>query len=128
MNGRLVYISVASLFGVLCSLQSFLIFFFLADVYIFLLYKYKRFTYPQLLFLIGIFLLFDGSSQLALHQNKSKSPATQSVFYLEYVEDPSIDGNLLQIKAQDLKTREKFLLQYKIESEQEKKLLEASDF
>jgi competence protein ComEC len=128
MNGRLVYIGIASLFGVLCTLQSFLLFFFLALVYIFILVKFKRFTSFELLFLISIFLLSLLSSQLALTHNKTKSPISLTLFYVEYIEDPTIDGDLLQIKVQDSKTHEKFLLRYKIESEKEKKLLETSNF
>ena len=128
MNGRLVYIGIASLFGVLCSLQSFLLFFFLALVYIFILVKYKRFTSFELLFLISIFLLSLLSSQLALTHNKTKTPITLTLFYLEYIEDPIIDGDLLQIKAQDSKTHENFPLRYKIESEKDKSYWKPATF
>jgi competence protein ComEC len=128
MNGKIIYFSMISLLAVLCSLQSFLLFFFLAVVYMLVLYKYKRFSTPQLLLLIFIFVLFFITSQYALIQNKTKTSSSASLFYLEYTEDPAIDGDFLQIKAKNIKNDENYLLRYKIQSEQEKKQLESSDF
>jgi competence protein ComEC len=128
MNGKFIYFCLASLLGVLCSLQSFLLFFFLAVIYFFVLLKYKRFSNLRLLFLICVFLLFLFSSEFAASQNKTKTPAAASDFSLEYIDDPTIDGDQLQIKAEDRKYHEKYLLRYKIQSEQEKTLLESSIF
>jgi competence protein ComEC len=128
MNGKLFYFSVASLLGVLCSFQSFLLFFFLAVIYIIVLLKYKRFSNIQLLFLVSIFLLFLFTSQLVAIYNKTKASAASTRFSLEYMDDPIIDGDQLQIKAKDLNNHEKYLMRYKIQSEQEKNLLKTSDF
>jgi competence protein ComEC len=128
MNGKLFYFCLASLLGVLCSLQSFLLFFFLAVIYILVLLKYKRFSNKQLLILICIFLLFLLSSEFVAKQNKTKTPATASDFSLEFIDDPIIDGDQLQIRAEDQKYHEKYLLRYKIQSEQEKNLLITSNF
>ena len=128
MNGKFIYFCLASLLGVLCSLQSFLLFFFLAVIYFFVLFKYKRFSNLPLLFLILVYLLFFLSSELAASQNKTKTPASASEFSLEYIDDPTVDGDLLQIKAEDQKYHERYLLRYKIQSEQEKNLLTKSIF
>lgn len=128
MNGKLIYFSIASLLGVLCSLQSFALFFFLAVLYTLMLVRFKRLSYVQFLLLIGLFLFFLAVSQYIVNQNKTKTPDSASVFYLEFIDDPIIDGDLLQIKVKDSKYREKYLLRYTIQSEQEKKLLENSNF
>lgn len=128
MNGRLIYFCLASLLGVLCSLQSFLLYFFLAVIYCLVLLKYKQFSKGQLLILICVFLLFLFSSELIAKQNKTKTPSVTSDFSLEYTDDPIIDGDLLQIKAEDLYNHEKYLLRYKIQSEQEKVLLQSRNF
>jgi competence protein ComEC len=128
MNGKFIYFCLASLLGVLCSLQSFLLFFFLAVIYFFILLKYKRFSNLTFLFLILVFLLFLLSSELAASQNKTKTPASASDFSLEYIDDPTIDGDQLQIKAEDQKYQEKYLLRYKIQSEQEKNFLKTRIF
>lgn len=128
MNGRLIYFALAALLGVLCSLVSFLLFFFLALIYLWFLKKLKCFSFPQLQWIMAMFLFFLVSTAITLQHNQSKlSPAT-TAFQLEYTDNPSIDGNLLQIIAQDTKTHEKLLLRYTITSEEEKKALEAHSF
>lgn len=128
MNGKFIYYSIVSLFGVLCSLQSFFLFFLLFVIYIFALYKYKQFPPFQLLLMIAFFLLFLGSSQLASFHNKSSTFASASLFDLEFIDDPMIDGDQLQIKVQNTKKHEQYLLRYQIQSEKEKILLQSSNF
>ena len=128
MYGRYIYFAIAALLGVLCSLKSFLVFFFLTFLYLLLLSIYKRLAIPQISILLAFFLLFFVSSQLAVHHNRTKIPPSSSQFYLEYTEDPKIDGDKLQIIAKDITAGEKLLLRYKITTEKEKKLLETGSF
>lgn len=128
MNGRFIYFSFASLLGVLSILQSFFLFFLLFLIYLLVLFKFKRFSILQVAITIGIFFIFLVSSQLTVYKNKSVLSPTNSVFYLEYIQDPSIDGDLLQVIARDVKSQEKLLLRYNINSETEKKALETQKF
>lgn len=128
MNGRCVYFAVAALLAILCSVVSFPLFFLFTFIYATLLVKYKHFSSVQTMWIMSIFLLFLISSQFAFVHNKTKIPANANQFVLEYVEDQKIDGDLLEILARDVHTREKLLLHYEISSEQEKRFLENSNF
>lgn len=128
MKGKYLYFATASLFGVLCSLQAFFPFLFLTIVYIFTLFLYKRFSIRQLASMIVIFILFLVSARIASDHNKTSVPPEKSLFYLNFIDDPTIDGDQLQIIALDLQFHEKFLLNYKIKSEKEKSQLETEDF
>lgn len=128
MNGRMIYFALAALLGVLCSLVSFILFFFLVLVYLSYLVIFKRFSFSQPIGIIAVFMLFLIASQLVQHQNKTKIPQASATFQLEYIENPKIEGNLLQIIAQDTTTDEKVLLHYTIAKEEEKKELEERNF
>lgn len=128
MNGRYIFFALAALLAVLCSFVSFLLFFLITISYGLFLYKYKHFLDRQLIYLIGVFLLFFLSSQLAVHSNKTAIPMETGEFYLEYDQNPKIDGDLLEVIAREKTFHEKILLHYQIKSEAEKKILESRSF
>ena len=47
---------------------------------------------------------------------------------MEYTENTKVDGDLLQVTARDLKSKEKLLIRYKIKSEAEKEALQDTNF
>ncbi|MFJ5758086.1 DNA internalization-related competence protein ComEC/Rec2 [Neobacillus sp. NPDC093182] len=128
MNGKYFYFAIASLLGVLTSLFSFLLFLLLTIIYFFLLYKYKRYSSSQLLFVICLFTIFFLTSEHTEANNKSKLSDSLTAFHLQYTENTKVDGDLLQVTALDTKYKEKLLIRYQIKSEEEKKQLKNTNF
>ncbi|WP_045517772.1 DNA internalization-related competence protein ComEC/Rec2 [Neobacillus niacini] len=128
MNDKYFYFAIAALFGVSTSLFSFLSFFLFTIIYLFLLYRYKKFTNSQLVFVICIFITFFLTGQHAVTNNKTKLSDSISTFYLQYTENTKVDGDLLQVTALDRKNKEKLLIRYKIKSEEEKEELKDTNF
>ncbi|WP_284036061.1 DNA internalization-related competence protein ComEC/Rec2 [Neobacillus sp. 114] len=128
MTGKYIYFAVAALLGVLAALIHFLPYFMLSILYLFVLHHYKKFQ-PYLLSIITavwlVFFLF--GFQVANH-NHTKIPETVVSFSLEYMQDPKIDGDLLQIQAKERVYKEKLLIRYKMNSQQEKEDLKDKSF
>ncbi|WHY84784.1 DNA internalization-related competence protein ComEC/Rec2 [Neobacillus novalis] len=128
MNGKFFYFALTALLGVLCSLVTFLPFFLLTILYLYLLNKYKRFENKQLfvaMIIFVTFLLLAGQTEL---DNKSVIPETTTDFYIQFTENPKIDGDLLQIQATEKQFKEKLLVRYKIKSEAEQVSLKSKSF
>jgi competence protein ComEC len=128
MNGKCLYFAIAALFAILSMLLQFLSFFVLTLIYIYFLYKYKRFTKVQLIAIVTIVLLFLLIGEQAAKKNTSIIPETAASFRLEFIQDPKIDGDLLQILALETRYNEKLLIRYQIKSEEEKTVLENTSF
>jgi competence protein ComEC len=128
MNGKYFYFAIAALLGVLTSLFPFLPFLLLTVVYLILLYNYKRYRSHQLLFVIGMFILFFLTCEHTLANNKSKLSDSTSTFHLRFTENTKVDGDLLQVTALDTLNKEKLLIRYKIKSKEEKKELKNTNF
>jgi competence protein ComEC len=128
MHGKYFYFALASFVGVLCALGNFLPFFLLTVIYHYLLYKYKRFTNLQLVLTACLFFLFLLVGQHAEATSKTVIPNTSTTFYLEYTQDPKIDGDLLQVQATETRYKEKLLIRYVIKSQQEKEALMKKSF
>ncbi|WML45372.1 DNA internalization-related competence protein ComEC/Rec2 [Neobacillus sp. PS3-40] len=128
MNGKIVYFSLASLMGVLCSIQSFLLFGFLTLIYLLILRKVKRFSPSKIVFLIVVFLLFNVSTQFKMNTNKTKIQETETNFFLSYNYETKIDGDLLQFIGYDIRFNEKIIVRYQIHSETEKTGFENKNF
>ncbi|MFP5113673.1 DNA internalization-related competence protein ComEC/Rec2 [Bacillaceae bacterium C204] len=119
MNGKYFYFAVSALFGVLSVLFKFLPFFLLQILTLYLLYKFKRFSNIQLTSVALCFMTFMFIGYHSASNNKTVIPASTTTFYLQYTQDPKIDGDLLQVQALDPHYKEKILVRYKIQSEQE---------
>lgn len=128
MNGKNFYFAIAALFGVLTSVFPFLPVLFLTIIYLFLLYKYKRYSSYQLIIVIGIFILFFLTSEHTLANNKTKLSESITTFQLQYTENTKVDGDLLQVTALDRKNKEKLLIRYKFKTEEEKNELKNTNF
>ncbi|WP_066064040.1 DNA internalization-related competence protein ComEC/Rec2 [Neobacillus soli] len=128
MNGKYFYFALTAFFGVLSSLIKFLPFFILMVIYLYLLFKFKRFTKNQLVLVIGFFCAFLLIGRHTVVTNQSVIPEAAATFYLEFTLDPKIDGDLLQVQAADKRYKEKLLIRYKIKSEQEKEMLQGQSF
>lgn len=128
MNGKYLYFAISALLGVLCTQYKFLPFLLLQTLYLYLLYKYKRYKRVQLGFVTICFLTFLLIGLHAAATNKTVIPSSTTTFYLQYTRDPKIDGDLLQVQATDTRYKEKLLVRYKIQSEQEKDSLKSKPF
>ncbi|MBY0146798.1 DNA internalization-related competence protein ComEC/Rec2 [Neobacillus niacini] len=128
MNGKFFYLAMAAVLGVLSALFSFLPFLFGAIVYFYLLYRYKRYTKLQLFLLTCLFLTFFLTGHHAVLNNKTSLQASLTTFYLQYTENTKVDGDLLQVRAIELKNKEKLLIRYKIKTEAEKDTLKETNF
>jgi len=128
MNGKYVYFALAALLGVLCAIVTFLPFFLLTIIYLYVLSKYKRFRNAQIYLVIIIFATFFLVGGLSETKNKSVIPESNTKFMIEYSQDPKIDGDLLQVLAIDKQFKEKLLIRYKIKSEIEKDRLKNKSF
>jgi competence protein ComEC len=128
MNGKYLYFAIAALLGVLSAQYIFLPFFLLTIIYLSLLYKYKQFKRVPLVFVAVCFLIFLIIGHLADTKNKTIIPRFTTTFYLEYTQDPKIDGDVLQVQATEKQFNEKLLIRYKIQSELEKNILKTKNF
>lgn len=128
MIGRFFYFALSALLGVLCSLISFIPFFLITLIYIFLLFRYKGYTKPQLALISCLFFVFLAEGHHTVVKNKTTIPDSNTTFILEYNQDTKIDGDLFQVMATEKMYKEKLLVRYKIKSEQEKESLKSKDF
>lgn len=128
MNGKYFYFAIAALLGVITSQFSFLPFFLLTCIYLYLLYRFKKYNRSQLLFVICLFIIFFLTSEHSSAKNKSKLTDSLSTFYLQFTENTKVDGDLFQVTAIDRKNKEKLLIRYKINSEEEKEKLINTNF
>lgn len=124
MNGKYIFFALAALLGILCALVKFLPYFLLSFLYFFVLTKYKKFTNTHLLVvmvIVAVFFLVGESAEL---KNKTVIPEKNTNFIIEYIQDPKIDGDLLQVQAIEKQYKETLLIRYKIKTEEEKKTLQ----
>ncbi|WP_223591288.1 DNA internalization-related competence protein ComEC/Rec2 [Neobacillus bataviensis] len=128
MYDKYVYFAIAAFLAELSVLSKFFPFFLLTLTYLYVLYKYKRFNNQQLLFLMAIVFIFFFAGHSAVIKNKTKIPESETAFLLEYTQDPKIDGDLLQVQAFEKRYKEKILIRYYIQTEQEKNLLHSKSF
>ncbi|MDM5330946.1 DNA internalization-related competence protein ComEC/Rec2 [Neobacillus sp. CF12] len=128
MNGKYFYFAITAILGVLTSLFFFLPSVLCSIIYFYLLYRYKRYTKLQLVLLTCLFLLFFITGKHTIINNKTNLPDSLTTFYLEYTENTKLDGDLLQVRAIDLKNKERLLIRYKIKSEEEKDTLKGTNF
>ncbi|MGX6442817.1 DNA internalization-related competence protein ComEC/Rec2 [Neobacillus sp. K501] len=128
MNGKFLFLAISALLGVLSSQVHFLPFFILVIGYLFFLSKNKCFSFHLLGIVFGIYLVFYLTGYYAELNTKTTIPSTTSTFYLEYIENRKIDGDLLQVVALDQRYDEKVIVRYKIKSENEKETLKIQNF
>ncbi|PEQ96690.1 DNA internalization-related competence protein ComEC/Rec2 [Bacillus sp. AFS006103] len=128
MNGKFLYFAITALLGVLSAQYHWISFILIQTLYLYLLFKYKRFKKLHLAVIAICFLTFFLIGLHAVSINKSVIPASTTTFYLHYTQDPKINGDLLQVQATDAQFKEKLLIRYKIKSEQEKENLKTKTF
>lgn len=128
MNGKCLYFAIAAMLAVLSILIQFLPFFVLTLIYVYLIHRYKQFTALQFIAIAAVVLIFLLIGHKAAVNNKSIIPETSASFHLQYIQDPKIDGDLLQVLAEDTRYKEQLLIRYQIKSVQEKTALENSSF
>lgn len=86
----------------------------------YLLYQYKRFSKEQIVLLVVIFTLSLLIGMRGERMNHSLIPESTTLFTLEYIENPKIDGDLLQVEVKEKFHNESLLMRYKLKSENEK--------
>jgi competence protein ComEC len=97
-------------------------------LYLLFLLKIKRFSFLQLIIVLGVFLLFFISAQIKISTNKTIIPKTESDFYIKFTEDPKIDGDMLQITGKEIRFHERIMIRYRIPSRSVKEELENTNF
>ena len=128
MSGKYIYVAFCAFLGVLCSLVKLFPFLIITFLYLLALAKLKRFNRVQFLLIILIGFVFYLKGEWAGTHNHSKFPSSKTVFSIEYIQDPLIDGDLLKVQAKENQYHEKVLLRYQINSEEEKKILQNQSF
>ncbi len=128
MNGKCVYFAIAALLGILGALIHFFPFFLIILMYLYALRIFKSFKKTQLIILFLTASIFFIKGQEAETKNKTMIPENISDFSLEFIEDPKIDGDLLQIAAKETRFKEKLLIRYEIKSEEEQASLKNRNF
>jgi competence protein ComEC len=126
MNGKLFFLAIAALMGILCSLSYFYL--IAMFIYLYWLFRYKHYHKWNVLFIMIIYSVFLFSGLHAKIHNKSIIPKATNIFYLEYIEDAKIDGDMLQVIAMEQRYHEKVLVRYKLQSELEKETLSSKSF
>ncbi|TRZ37518.1 DUF4131 domain-containing protein [Niallia circulans] len=125
---NLLYYAIASLLATLSALTFLLP---IAATFIMLviwLITVKRWSYPAVLLLISLFIVFFLRVQLDQKNNITHLNETQSTFALTIQEVPKIDGDKWTVLAEDTVTDEKLLLQYKLRTPSEKQHLARQPF
>ncbi|MEH7437493.1 DNA internalization-related competence protein ComEC/Rec2 [Neobacillus drentensis] len=128
MNGKYMYFALSALLGVLCALVTFYPFFLLMIFYMYLLYQYKRFSKEQIALLVVVFTLSLLIGMREERMNHSLIPESTTAFILESMENPKIDGDLLQVEVKEKFHNENLLIRYKLKSENEKINLQNKSF
>ncbi|WHX99381.1 DNA internalization-related competence protein ComEC/Rec2 [Neobacillus sp. DY30] len=128
MNGKYFYFAIAALLGVLTALISFLPFLLITITYLILLYKKKRYSTRQLIFVICLIIIFFVTSEHTESNNTSKLADSLSTFQLQYTENTKVYGDVLQVTATEQKFNEKILIRYKIKTKEEKETLKSTNF
>ncbi|MEW9049559.1 MAG: DNA internalization-related competence protein ComEC/Rec2 [Neobacillus sp.] len=128
MNGKYIYLALAALLGVTSAVYLFLPFLFLTIIYLFLLSQCKKYSSTQIVFVLGIYVIYFMSGQYAEMKQKTMIPDSTTTFVITYIESRKIDGDMYQIAAIDEKYNEKVILRYKIKTEKEKEALSSMNF
>ncbi|OLS41624.1 DNA internalization-related competence protein ComEC/Rec2 [Bacillus sp. MRMR6] len=128
MNGKFIYFALAALLGVISSLSLFFPFLLLTIIYFYLLSQFKKYSSAQIVFVLGIYVVFFISGQFAELNQKTLIPDSATTFVLTYNENPKIDGDMFQVAAMDARYKEKVILRYRIKSEKEKESLSNTNF
>ncbi|TWE06515.1 competence protein ComEC [Neobacillus bataviensis] len=124
MSGKYIYVALGTFLGVLCSLVKISPFIILAFLYLLALAKLKKFKQAQILLIILLGFVFFLKGEWADTHNNSKLSPAKTVFYIQYTQDPIIDGDLLKVQGIEREYKEQVLLRYQIKSEKEKKVLQ----
>lgn len=123
MKGRIVYITISALLGIISIVEGIWVF-FLFLLYLFTLLWIKK---GSKLFLISnciIFAIFLFSSLITDNQNKTMLSPQLSKLMVQFTDEITIDGDRLKAVVSDLKSDEKLILIYQIPTEEEKSKLQ----
>ncbi len=127
MSGKYLYFSIAGLLGVLQSFLPLLPFLLLTVFYFVAIFLLKKFSKKQLIAIVIVFFLFMTAAKIQETENQTKFDSSTTVFYLQFADNPVIDGDKLQIRAKEIRNQENLLLRYQIRSEAEKSMLQQLD-
>lgn len=119
MKNTYIFIGLASLFGILAALEGlfFLAVFFL--LFFFLLFL-NRFSPKQLLTLISIFFFLFVHAKTYEDKNQSQMTGAETEFTVTLQHPMKVDGNFFSTYAEDIKSKEKLVLHYRLTSPLEK--------
>ena len=123
MSGKGIYLAVAAFLGIGAVFWEFLIVFAIFLLFLFWLTRYKSFHAKLLLLVCCVFSLNCLVGTRAEIANKTVIKPEQTSFHLVF-NDWKINGDKLQITAKDTLTNEKLIIDYRLKSNDEKRLLQ----
>ncbi|MGG5254986.1 DNA internalization-related competence protein ComEC/Rec2 [Neobacillus sp. SM06] len=127
MSGKYLYFALAALVGVLYSFLPILPFLLLTVLYFAGIFWFKKFSKKQSIAIVIVFVLFLSAAKIQLIKNQTKIDPSATDFYLQFTDNPVIDGDKFQIRAKEIRNQENLLLRYQIKSEAEKTMLQQLD-
>jgi competence protein ComEC len=119
MSGKVIYIAISALLGILSIVEG-IWFFLLFLLYLSLLLSIKK---ASSLFLISnciVFVVFIISSIFTVNQNKTILSPSFSKFMIQFTDEITIDGDKLKAVVTEVRSNEKLILTYQIATEEEK--------
>jgi competence protein ComEC len=126
MNTNIVFLTIASLVGILSAVEGIRMLPVFLLYIIFLIYL-KKSSSNWLIIYFGFYLLFFIMSQYTISHNKTLLDPKQNVFQIRFSDEVKINGDLLRAIVRESSSKEKLVLFYRISSEEEKqRLLEHS--
>lgn len=123
MRGKWIYVAFIALTGMLAAFNHIVVFLLLFATTLVFFYKRKKFSSKELYFIGFIFLVFYMRSEWVEQTTKTKLLGDEKSFYMYVQDDLKIDGDMLSASGKDLIRKEKLVVRYKLNSENEKQLL-----
>lgn len=120
VKGKIVYLALASLLGLVSSLENPLAYGGVYTAAILFLYKRKNATVRTIFLLTAFFLIFFAAGHLEEKSLTTGFKGNEKTFILKFTNEMKVDGDVLLAYPQTLDSGEKVAISYKIKSEEEK--------
>ncbi|PLR78093.1 DNA internalization-related competence protein ComEC/Rec2 [Bacillus sp. V3-13] len=126
MKGKLIYLSPASLLGLLAAFENLFLFTSLMAAFSLFLVKRKNFRPPQISAACLLFVIFIAAGKMAVLQTETSINGHEKRFQFIFNQETKVDGDLFQANAEVSGRQEKIALRYYIAAEQEQKFILAN--
>ncbi|MEK4147252.1 DNA internalization-related competence protein ComEC/Rec2 [Robertmurraya sp. FSL W8-0741] len=119
MKGKFIFVGLGALFGVLTALES-LVFSGVFLLVCFSFFILKRYSFPQLLLIFSVFLLFFLQAKIYDSKNQTRMSGDEQEFIIALQNPMKIDGDFFSAYGKESKSKEKLVLQHRLSSITEK--------